>query len=46
MILPSHPRVRRWTPTAEQAEFLRATEPTSRFLHSLPAEIRGQYAGQ
>ncbi len=42
----TNPRVRKWTPTPEQAEFLRVTEPTSRFLNRLPAEILKKYAGQ
>jgi hypothetical protein len=46
MISPSRRRVRLWSPTPEQAEFLRAVEPTSRFLHNLPPAIRQQYAGQ
>ena len=46
MISPSHRRVRRWSPTPQQAEFLRAVEPTCRFLDNLPAAVRRQYAGQ
>lgn len=46
MISTSRRRVRRWSPTPEQAEFLRAVEPTSRFLHNLPDEVRQRYAGQ
>jgi hypothetical protein len=41
-----HYRARRWIPTNEQAEFLRAIEPTSRFLDDLPDDIRKKYAGQ
>ena len=39
-------QVRHWTPTVEQAEFLRAIEPTSRFLDDLPDDVRTKYAGQ
>ncbi len=46
MSFTSNPRVRKWTPTPEQAEFLRATDSTSRFLNNLPAEILKKYAGQ
>jgi hypothetical protein len=46
MISTTRPRVRRWTPTVEQAEILKATEPTSGFLDHLPAEILKKYAGQ
>ncbi len=46
MIFKSPPRVRKWSPTPEQAEFLRAIEPTSRFLDNLPEEILSKYAGQ
>ena len=41
----TNPRVRKWTPTPEQAEFFRAIEPTSR-LNNLPADIMKKYAGQ
>jgi hypothetical protein len=46
MISISRPRVRKWSPTPEQAEFLRAVEPTSRFLHNLPDEILRKHSGQ
>ncbi|MBC8115695.1 MAG: hypothetical protein H7062_15025 [Candidatus Saccharimonas sp.] len=47
MIQPSRRyKVRPWTPTPEQQEYLRATRATSEFLHHLPAEIREQYTGQ
>ncbi len=39
-------RVRLWSPTPQQAEFLRAVEATRRFLHDLPATARQKYAGQ
>ncbi len=39
-------KVRSWSPTPEQVEYIRAIEPTSHFLHNLPDEIRRQYAGQ
>ncbi len=39
-------RVRSWSPTPQQAEFLRAIEATRRFLRDLPATARQQYAGQ
>jgi hypothetical protein len=42
----SHYQVRHWTPTAEQTEFLRAIEPTSRFLDDLLDDVRTKYAGQ
>jgi hypothetical protein len=37
---------RLWTPTAEQQDFLRAVEPTSRFLDDLPEAVLQQFAGQ
>ncbi len=46
MISPSRRRVRLWSPTPQQAEFLQAVEPTCRFLDDLPAAVRQQYAGQ
>ena len=46
MISKSRRRVRLWSPTVQQAEFLRAVEATRRFLHDLPAAARQQYAGQ
>jgi hypothetical protein len=39
-------RIRRWTPTPEQAEYLKAIEPTQQFLDNLPDDVRQQYAGQ
>jgi hypothetical protein len=39
-------RVRLWSPTPQQAEFLQAVEPTCHFLDNLPAVVRQQYAGQ
>ena len=35
-----------WTPTPQQAEFLRSAEATRRFLHDLPDTARQKYAGQ
>jgi hypothetical protein len=46
MISTSRRRVRVWSPTPQQAEFLQAVEPTCRFLDDLPAAVRQQYAGQ
>jgi hypothetical protein len=46
MIRASSRKVRLWSPTPQQAEFLRGIEATRRFLHDLPAAIRQQYAGQ
>jgi len=45
MISPSHSRVRTWSPTPEQAQFLKSVEPTRRFPHNLPESILRQYAG-
>ncbi len=42
----ARPKIRSWSPTPEQAEFLRAVEPTRRFLNDLPAEVLRRYAGQ
>ena len=39
-------RVRPWSPTPEQAEYLQTTEATSRFLQDLPDDVRQQYEGQ
>jgi hypothetical protein len=46
MISKSRYRPRWWSPTREQAEFLKAIEPTRGFLDNLPAEVRKRYAGQ
>jgi hypothetical protein len=39
-------KIRPWSPTPEQAEFLRTVEPTRQFLNDLPAEVLKVYAGQ
>ncbi len=39
-------RMRRWTPTPEQAEYLKSVEPSQRYLDNLPDEVRRDYAGQ
>jgi hypothetical protein len=39
-------KIRSWSPTPEEAEFLRAVEPTQRYLNDLPAEILRKFAGQ
>jgi len=46
MSTTAHPIVRRWSPTPDQAEYLRVTDATSRFLRNLSDDIRRQYAGQ
>jgi hypothetical protein len=39
-------KVRPWSPTSEQAQYLRDIEATSRFVHNLPDDLRRRYAGQ
>lgn len=39
-------KVRPWSPTAEQADLLLATEATRSFLRDMPADLRQRYAGQ
>lgn len=39
-------KARRWSPTPEQAEYIRVTEATNRFLHNLPDDVRRHFAGQ
>jgi hypothetical protein len=46
MASTTRPRYRKWTPTPEQAEWLKAIEPTGRFLHNLPADVLKKYGGQ
>ncbi len=46
MIRASARKMRVWSPTPPQVEFLRGVEATRRFLCDLPAAIRQQYAGQ
>jgi hypothetical protein len=46
MVGPSRAKVRRWSPTPEQAEYLRATEATNRFLQNISDDLRQQYEGQ
>lgn len=38
--------IRPWQATREQAEYLKAIEPTRHFLHQLPDEVRRRYAGR
>ena len=46
MLSKTRPKYRKWTPTTEQAEWLKAIEPTDRFLHRLPADVLKKYSGQ
>ena len=39
-------KARFWSPTPQQADFLKSVEPTRRFLKNLPDAILQQYAGQ
>ena len=39
-------RLRRWSPTREQAELLLATEATRSFPRDIPADLRQRYAGR
>ena len=46
MIPPRRYKVRPWTPTPEQQEYLRVTRPTSEFLQHLSEEILCRHAGE
>jgi hypothetical protein len=46
MVGSTRVKVRRWSPTPEQAEYLRATEATNRFLQNISDDLRRQYEGQ
>ena len=46
ILLPNNkPEVKKWTPTPRQAEVLRRTRPTMRWLWRLSAEEMAPYAG-
>ena len=46
MLSPAKYKLEKWTPTAADAAYLAAVEPTRQFLQHLPPEVIAQYAGQ